>query len=101
MVFTFIFVFIVFSTAISPFVGKIAPLAGGGHDYGPGKLTPLAVGLCVLVLHTVGVVWTGLSVNPARSFGAAVIHGKPCWDHHWYHALSVFGLSVCVGARLF
>jgi glycerol uptake facilitator-like aquaporin len=28
VVFTFIFIFIVFATAISPFVGKIAPLSG-------------------------------------------------------------------------
>jgi hypothetical protein len=32
VVFTFIFVLVVFSTAISPFVGKVAPLTEG--DYG-------------------------------------------------------------------
>jgi glycerol uptake facilitator-like aquaporin len=41
IVFTFIFIFVVFATAISPFVGKVAPLSGGS-EYGPGKLTPFA-----------------------------------------------------------
>jgi len=36
-IFSFIFIFVVFATAISPFAGKFAPLAGGSGDYGPGK----------------------------------------------------------------
>jgi len=82
IIFTFIFVFVVFATAISPFVGKVAPLAGGG-EYGPGKLTPFAVGMTILILHTVGIPLTGASMNPARSFGPAVIVG--CWENHWVY----------------
>ncbi len=51
LVLTFIFVFVVFATAISPFIGKIAPLSQAGHDYGPGKLTPLALGM---IFHMLG-----------------------------------------------
>jgi len=84
VIFTAIFLFVVFATAISPFAGKFAPLAaGGGHEYGPGKLTPFAVGMTILVLHCVGVPLTGASMNPARSFGPAVVNG--CWSNHWIY----------------
>jgi len=92
IIFTFIFIFVVFATAISPFVGKVAPLAGGG-EYGPGKLTPFAVGMTILVLHTVGIPLTGASMNPARSFGPAVIAG--CWENHWVYWLGpLFGSTA-------
>ena len=80
---TFIFIFVVFATAISPFVGKMAPVSGGSAEYGPGKLTPLVLGLTILVLHLVGVTFTGASMNPARSFGPALIGG--CWENHWIY----------------
>jgi len=82
IVFTFIFIFVVFATAISPFVGKVAPLSGGS-EYGPGKLTPFAVGMTILILHTVGIPLTGASMNPARSFGPAVVAN--CWADHWIY----------------
>lgn len=101
IVFTFIFVFVVFATAISPFQQKLAPLAAGGADYGPGKLTPIALGLCILCLHLVGVPVTGLSANPARSFGVAValsnVRGEAhrCWVDHW-----VFWAGPIIGATI-
>jgi len=81
IVFTFIFLIVVFATAVSPFAGKMAPLGGG--DYGPGKLTPFAVGMTILILHLVGIPLTGASMNPARSWGPAVVRG--CWDRHWVY----------------
>jgi len=83
IVLTFIFVFVVFGTAVSPFVGKMAPVSGGGDQYGPGKLTPLALGLTILTLHCVGVSFTGASMNPARSLGPAVIGA--CWKDFWIY----------------
>jgi len=83
VIFTFIFIFIVFATAISPFAGKMAPLSGGESEYGPGKLTPFAVGMTILILHCVGIPFTGASMNPARTFGPAIVHS--CWDNHWVY----------------
>jgi len=95
IIFTFIFILIVFATAISPFVGKVAPLGGGKGDYGPGKLTPFAVGMTILVLHTVGVPFTGASMNPARSYGPAVVRGDHCWQNHWVYWLGpLFGSTL-------
>jgi len=89
--FTFIFLFVVFSTAISPFAGKLAPMSSA--DTGPGKLTPFAVGMTILILHLVGVPITGASMNPARSFGPAVISGH--WAHHW-----VYWVGPLIGSTL-
>jgi len=83
-IFTFIFIFVVFATAISPFAGKLAPLSSGGsQEYGPGKLTPFAVGMTILILHCVGIPFTGASMNPARTFGPALVVG--CWANHWVY----------------
>jgi len=93
VIFTFIFIFIVFATAISPFAGKLAPLSGGEAEYGPGKLTPFAVGMTILILCCVGIPFTGASMNPARTFGPAIVHG--CWDNHW-----VYWIGPLVGSSV-
>jgi len=94
VIFTFIFIFVVFATAISPFAGKLAPLSSGGsHEYGPGKLTPFAVGMTILILHCVGIPFTGASMNPARTFGPALVASY--WDNHWvYWAGPLLGSTI-------
>jgi len=93
IVLTFIFIFVVFGTAISPFVGKMAPVSGGGDEYGPGKLTPLALGLTILTLHLVGIPFTGASMNPARSLGPALVANY--WKDHWiYWAGPLVGSTI-------
>jgi MIP family channel proteins len=91
VVLTFIFIFVVFATAVSPFAGKMAPLSGG--DYGPGKLTPFAVGMTIMCLHTVGIPLTGASMNPARTFGPALVND--CWNHNWIYWIGpLLGSSI-------
>lgn len=69
IVLTFALVFVVFATAMDP--------KGLGH------LAPAAIGLTVLVDHLFGVPVTGASMNPARSFGPALVAGA--WDSHWVY----------------
>ena len=78
-VLTFILVFTVFATAMDP--------------RGMANLAPIAIGLAVLVDHLVGLPLTGASMNPARSFGPALVAGF--WDNHW-----VYWLGPLIGGGL-
>lgn len=48
-----------------------------------GGFAPLAIGVTVAFDALVGGSLTGASMNPARSFGPALIAGR--WDHHWIY----------------
>jgi len=69
---TFILVFTVCATA---------ELSGDLQSMG--RFAPLAIGYSVLVDHMIGVPFTGASMNPARSFGPAVVSGY--WTNHWVY----------------
>ena len=69
IVITFALVFVIFATAVDP--------------RGMGNLAPLAIGLTVLVDHLLAVPITGASMNPARSFGPALVSGE--WAGHWLY----------------
>lgn len=50
----------------------------------------LSIGGTVFLIHLVGVPLTGASVNPARTFGPAVVSGF--WEFHWlYWAAPIVG----------
>jgi len=51
-------------------------------------LAPIGIGLSVFIAHIVGTNYTGTSINPARSFGPAVIQGFP--GYHWIFWLGPF-----------
>ena len=46
-------------------------------------LAPLPIGFAVFMVHLATIPITGTGINPARSFGAAVIYNnKMAWDDH-------------------
>jgi len=53
----------------------------------------LAIGMSLVVVHLIGIPLTGTSVNPARSFGPALIVGHTALSQVW-----VFILAPLVGA---
>lgn len=68
-VLTFFLVFAVFGTAID--------------TRGNAILAPIVIGTVIAVDHFVAIPLTGASMNPARSFGPALIHGD--WADHWVY----------------
>ena len=71
MVLTFALVFVVFATAMDP--------------KGPGNIAPIAIGLVIMADHFVAIPMTGASMNPARSFGPALVANE--WSDHWVYWL--------------
>ncbi|XP_021716221.1 aquaporin TIP1-3-like [Chenopodium quinoa] len=81
IVMTFGLVYTVYATAIDPKKGDI------------GIIAPLAIGLIVGANILAGGAFDGASMNPAVSFGPAVVSWS--WDNHWVYWLGPFiGSSI-------
>lgn len=76
---TFFLITVIFMTAV--------------HKKAPAGMYGLAIGGMIFLIHLVGVPLTGASVNPARTFGPALISGY--WDYHWmYWAAPITGAII-------
>lgn len=60
----------------------IVILGATGEGSSPG-FAGLAIGITLAVIHIVGIQVTGVSVNPARSFGPAVLAGGQAIEQLW------------------
>ncbi|WP_291833585.1 aquaporin [Brevundimonas sp.] len=88
-------VFEVVATAI--FVVVILGVTG---DKGHGAFAGLAIGLTLAVIHIVGIQVTGVSVNPARSFGPALLQGGEALAQVWAFFVAP-AVGAVIGALLF
>lgn len=66
--------------AVATFIFLVVIL-GSTHAKAPAQFAGLAIGLTLVLIHIVGIQVTGVSVNPARSFGPALFTGAftPLW----------------------
>ncbi len=69
MILTFFLVTVIFMTAV--------------HKKAAAGIHGISIGGMIFLIHLVGVPLTGASVNPARTFGPAVISGF--WEFHWIY----------------
>ena len=64
-------------------------------EKGAGNFAGLAIGLSLILIHLVGIHYTGTSVNPARSIAPAVFQGGAALQQLW-----IFIVGPFVGALL-
>ncbi|MGH7439580.1 MAG: aquaporin Z [Polyangiaceae bacterium] len=80
IVLTFIFLFVIL---------------GATDKRAPAGFAPIPIGLCLTLIHLVGIPVTNLSVNPARSTGPAVFVGGWAVQQLW-----LFWVAPIVGAAI-
>ncbi|MDR3719551.1 MAG: aquaporin Z [Bryobacteraceae bacterium] len=80
IVLTFIFLFVIM---------------GATDKRAPAGFAPIAIGLCLTLIHLIGIPVTNTSVNPARSTGPALFVGGWALDQLW-----LFWLAPIVGGVL-
>lgn len=80
VVLTFIFVLVVLGTTDA--------------KKGAGNFAGLAIGLSLVLIHLVGIHYTGTSVNPARSFGPALFEGGQALSDLWVFFVGPFAGAV-------
>ncbi|MHC4822995.1 MAG: aquaporin Z [Planctomycetota bacterium] len=70
-------------------------IMGSTDKRAPAGMAPLAIGLCLTLIHLVSIPVTNTSVNPARSTGVALFQGDWAMSQLW-----LFWLAPIVGAVL-
>ena len=65
---------------------------------GAGSFAGLAIGLSLILIHLVGIHYTGTSVNPARSIGPALFEGGQALSDLWVFIVAPFvGAAIAAG----
>lgn len=84
IVLTAIFVFVVLGTT--------------DEKVGAGNFAGLAIGTSLILIHLVGIHYTGTSVNPARSIGPALFEGGQALSELWVFIVGPFvGAAIAAG----
>lgn len=79
---------------VATFIFLVVILGSTGKG-APAQFAGLAIGLTLVLIHIVGIQVTGVSVNPARSFGPAVFVGGAALGQLW-----LFIVAPLIGAGL-
>lgn len=71
---------------------------GATGEKAPTAIAGLAIGIALVVIHLVGINITGVSVNPARSFGPALFVGGTALSQLWLFIVAPIIGAVAAGA---
>jgi aquaporin Z len=75
--------------------GFVFVILGSTHGSAPKGFAPIAIGLCLTLIHLISIPVTNTSVNPARSLGPAVFEGGWAMSQLW-----LFWVAPLAGAAL-
>lgn len=78
----------------------VVVILGVSGDKGHGPFAGVAIGITLAAIHIVGIQVTGVSVNPARSIGPAVLAGGQALSQLWLFIVAPT-LGAVAGALLF
>jgi aquaporin Z len=70
-------------------------IMGSTDKRAPAGFAPIAIGLCLTLIHLIGIPVTNLSVNPARSTGPAVFAETAALGQLW-----LFWIAPLIGGAL-
>jgi aquaporin Z len=82
-------------TEVAMTFGFLFVILGSTHGNAPKGFAPIAIGLCLTLIHLISIPVTNTSVNPARSLGPAIFEGGWALQQVW-----LFWLAPIVGAVL-
>jgi len=87
-----------FVEIILTFIFVLVVLGTTDEEKGAGNFAGLAIGLSLILIHLVGIKYTGTSVNPARSIGPALFQGGEALNQLWVFIVNpLVGASAAVG----
>ena len=75
--------------------GFLFVILGSTHGNAPRGFAPIAIGLCLTLIHLISIPVTNTSVNPARSTGPALFVGGWAIQQLW-----LFWLAPLIGAAI-
>ena len=75
--------------------GFLFVILGSTHGNAPKGFAPIAIGLCLTLIHLISIPVTNTSVNPARSLGPAIFVGGWALQQVW-----LFWVAPIAGALL-
>ncbi len=70
-------------------------ILGSTHGRAPAGFAPIAIGLCLTLIHLISIPVTNTSVNPARSTAPAIFAGGAALEQLW-----LFWVAPIVGALI-
>jgi aquaporin Z len=70
-------------------------ILGATDERAPKGLAPIAIGLCLTLIHLISIPVTATSVNPARSTGPAIFAGAWALSQLW-----MFWVAPIIGAAI-